>query len=1114
MAQQIKKKFIGNNEVDGSKVLLDNNQAIRSKDQAGVEQDILKLDASDKIVAKNGANLEEIAFQPEVDAIEGRVTTAEGEIDTLQSEMDAVENDVSNLVTLSGVAVDSVDLGAFTDGIIPANSDIKEALQALESAVDAISGGGSGSLAALQQELDDTQEGAGLEVDGSYIAPAVSNYLSAAVSLKDADSKLDSQIKIVADDLAQEVLDRGQADSDLQDEIDATQLGAGLGVDGSYTAPAPSNYLTMATSLFDADSKLDSEIKIVADAVADAVSDLQDHISASVDAHDASAISFNNAASGLTAINAQDAIDEVEARVDTAESDISALEGRMDTAELDISNLETDLSNHLNNAIDAHDASAISVVASGNLSSTDAQAALEELQGDIDSINTVIGGLSFAASAISVAPAGNIAATDVQAALEELDDEKVAKAGDSMQGQLTMESADIVVDYSTTGITETASLGQSSVSALYNDGIEYSIVSASPGSVSLTRASLDNSTSNTSISLNSNHGDAYLNGTITDYETGFNSAVSISPDATLELSYDEANVQNSALLAPTYWNLQSNNPSLPLLKVINADVNTGLIESYFDNGSGPQPIMPDQNYHLAPKKYVDDKIENTIVDGVTTKAPSQNAVHDALALKLDLAGGTMSGNIAMGNNSITNVTMTSDPHSVATREYVDNVAEGLHIHSPARAVRSSPIIGIYDNGVDGVGATIVPTSPVSNIDGLGSFAIGQRIIVRAQTNSWENGVYTVSAVEAVTNHVTEFTRATDFDTPEEVAGGDFIFVQAGDTYANTGWVETKTTTALGFGVSDPIEFLQFSGAGAYTAGDGLDLNGIIFSVNVSELVGDGIEDDGSNNFKVKVSDIAGAGLEDDGSNNLRIASSAAGDALSLSAGVLSVNVDNSTIEIATDSLQVKDAGIVEAKLASLSVSTAKIQDDAVDKSKIASDVAGAGLAQNVDGSLEIASSAAGDGLSLAAGVLAVNAGDGIQIISDNVAAKVSDLAGNGLEDDGSNNLRIKLDGSSLAVSASGLKSNVEFYKEKYSVTSTLTTGAFFDLDFVAEVNSISAFVDRLAIHEGASEDFTVSYTGGAGGVTRITFVNDLVTPGQSQLSNGDSVYFKYQKKIS
>jgi hypothetical protein len=1053
MAQQIKKKFIGNNEVDGSKVLLDNNQAIRSKDQAGVEQDILKLDASDKIVAKNGANLEEIAFQPEVDAIEGRVTTAEGEIDTLQSEMDAVENDVSNLVTLSGVAVDSVDLGAFTDGIIPANSDIKEALQALESAVDAISGGGSGSLAALQQELDDTQEGAGLEVDGSYIAPAVSNYLSAAVSLKDADSKLDSEIKVVADDLAQEVLDRDQADSDLQDEIDATQLGAGLGVDGSYTAPSPSNYLTMATSLFDADSKLDSEIKIVADAVADAVSDLQDHINASVDAHDASAISFNNAASGLTAINAQDAIDEVEARVDTAESDISALEGRMDTAELDITNLEGDLSNHLNDAIDAHDASAISVVPAGNLSAVDAQAALEELQGDIDSINTVIGGLSFAASAISVAPAGNIDATDVQAALEELDDEKVAKAGDTMTGNLTILP---VVDESESTLSHT--------------------------SVLFTQKDAGN------ILADSNY--TAIGFVVTTYDPITSDILTVST------------------------------------------LVEGKLELQDGNGDA---ILPVEEYEVAVKKYVDDQdaaqataLSNHLNDAEGAHAASaisfiahgniaainvQDALEELEDEKLALAGGTMSGNIAMGNNSITNLVMTSDAHSAATREYVDNVAEGLHIHSPVRAVRSTAIAGTYDNGVDGVGATFTPTSAVSNIDGLGSFAIGQRIILNAQANNWENGIYTVSAVDG-SNHVTEFTRAIDFDSPEEVAGGDFVFVQAGSTYANTGWVETKTTTALGFGVSDEIAFLQFSGAGAYTAGDGLDLTGTIFSVNVSELVGDGIEDDGSNNFKVKVSDIAGAGLEDDGSNNLRIAASAAGDALSLSAGVLSVNVDNSTIEIATDSLQVKDAGIVEAKLASLSVSTAKIQDDAVDKSKIASDVAGAGLAQNVDGSLEIASSAAGDGLSLAAGVLAVNAGDGIQIISDNVAAKVSDLAGNGLEDDGSNNLRIKLDGSSLAVSASGLKSNVEFYKEKYSVTSNLTTGAFFDLDFVAEVNSISAFVDRLAIHEGASEDFTVSYTGGVGGVTRITFVNELVTPGQSQLSNGDSVYFKYQKKIS
>ena len=45
---------------------------------------------------------------------------------------------------------------------------------------------------------------------------------------------------------------------------------------------------------------------------------------------------------------------------------------------------QTDLDNHINDASDAHDASAISNVPSGNLAATDVQAALNELQSDID----------------------------------------------------------------------------------------------------------------------------------------------------------------------------------------------------------------------------------------------------------------------------------------------------------------------------------------------------------------------------------------------------------------------------------------------------------------------------------------------------------------------------------------------------------------------------------------------------------------------------------------------------------------------------------------------------------------------------------------------------------
>jgi hypothetical protein len=86
----------------------------------------------------------------------------------------------------------------------------------------------------------------------------------------------------------------------------------------------------------------------------------------------------------------------------------------------------TDLNNHLNDTTDAHDASAISVVPSGNLSSTDVQAALVELQTDIDNGGTNLTNHinnptdAHDASAISVVPSGNLSSTDVQAALVEL----------------------------------------------------------------------------------------------------------------------------------------------------------------------------------------------------------------------------------------------------------------------------------------------------------------------------------------------------------------------------------------------------------------------------------------------------------------------------------------------------------------------------------------------------------------------------------------------------------------------------------------------------------------------------------------------------------------------
>lgn len=74
------------------------------------------------------------------------------------------------------------------------------------------------------------------------------------------------------------------------------------------------------------------------------------------------------------------------------------------------------------------------------------------------------------------------------------------------------------------------------------------------------------------------------------------------------------------------------------------------------------------------------------------------------------------------------------------------------------------------------------------------------------------------------------------------------------------------------------------------------------------------------------------------------------------------------------------------------------------------------------------------------------------------------------------------------------------------------TNQYVDLSHVAKTNSIDFLVRGGGIMvEGASYDYSVNYTGGAGGNTRITFLNDLATGGSSALVAGDVVVVKYTR---
>lgn len=188
---------------------------------------------------------------------------------------------------------------------------------------------------------------------------------------------------------------------------------------------------------------------------------------------------------------------------------------------------------------------------------------------------------------------------------------------------------------------------------------------------------------------------------------------------------------------------------------------------------------------------------------------------------------SIGGNLSMNSKNITSLAEPVNPQDAATKSYVDSVAQGLHVHAPCSAATPTTLNSItggtvtYNNGTNGVGATLTTTATYTTIDGVNIATVGTRILVKNEANTAWNGIYVYTSS-------TVLTRASDFDTPVEMAGGDFTFVTNGTLYNDTGWVCTDPVLVVG---TDPVTFVQFSGAGTYTAGTGLTLTGTVFSIS-------------------------------------------------------------------------------------------------------------------------------------------------------------------------------------------------------------------------------------------------------------------------------------------
>jgi hypothetical protein len=163
--------------------------------------------------------------------------------------------------------------------------------------------------------------------------------------------------------------------------------------------------------------------------------------------------------------------------------------------------------------------------------------------------------------------------------------------------------------------------------------------------------------------------------------------------------------------------------------------------------------------------------------------------------------------VSFNSQQLTNLGEPTVGSDAATKKYVDAARTGLDAKA---SVKTATTENITLSGLNQV------------IDGIDTFADGDRILVKNQNVTAENGIYTARAAA--------WERAADANQDNEVSAGMFTFVEIGLLYANTGWVlQADASGDIILGVS-PLVFVQFSGAGALTAGDGLTQSGTTFNV--------------------------------------------------------------------------------------------------------------------------------------------------------------------------------------------------------------------------------------------------------------------------------------------
>lgn len=263
--------------------------------------------------------------------------------------------------------------------------------------------------------------------------------------------------------------------------------------------------------------------------------------------------------------------------------------------------------------------------------------------------------------------------------------------------------------------------------------------------------------------------------------------------------------------------------------------------------------------------------EGVLQGNIDTEEAARIAADAALQTDVDSkvskAGDTMTGNLVIATGA--NITLTDAPTTAtdaANKGYVDATVAGL----------------TWKNSVIVMSDANITLSAEQTIDGV-SVVAGDRVLVSGQTNAAENGIYVVDSGA--------WTRSTDFDetSPINEVNSAAVFVEAGTTYADTGWTQVNDVNTID---TDDIAFTQFNGAAGTEAGSGLSKTGNTLDVNMGAGIG------------VLPTDEVGVDLRADG--GLQLTTDGSADSTD-TAAQLQIRLSDSSLTMDASGIQLSDA---------------------------------------------------------------------------------------------------------------------------------------------------------------------------------------------------------------